>query len=116
MGSKQPYIFMFIPNSSVNNTDLDTVTEVAQLVKLCHTSGDVSAVFTGRRSILVDIRGLGIQLHPNIRPDLCDIRESCEAIKGECVSLNSCTGEDGTVEGLDDLQIVTGEETIPTFT
>lgn len=80
---------MIVVHASVHDSNLDTLSEVTQLVELSHTSRDVRRVLAGLGCVLMNIPCCRIELDVGIRPDSSNIRKPCKAVKGERVSFDS---------------------------
>ena len=65
---------MLVPYTGVNNANFDTSAKVPHLMQLGYAGCDVRRVLSSVGCILVDIQRLGLELDPNIGPDLSNIR------------------------------------------
>lgn len=107
------YSRVLVPDTGINNTNLDTLTKDALGVKLGYTGGIVCRVCGSilRRS------GLGFcrrKLDLLVDPDVDDVGQLLQGVESEGVSLDAGTGEDVAGELLDDGDAVCGGDILTT--
>lgn len=104
---------MLVPDTGVNNTNLDTLAKNALSVKLGYTSGIVRGV----GGSVLRCGGLGLgrsKLDLLVDPHVKDVGKLLQGVEGESVRLDAGAGEDIAGKLLDDLDAVGGRDILTT--